>query len=86
MALFDKFIKCDTNGIGLETLFASLMTKRNDGVKGFRVAIVNVADCDTLSDVDCSSIPNMEAEIRDRIYLDECGKPCVVLFNTVAAS
>ena len=84
----DKYLTCETNGIPLEAILLSLMVTHADGSKGFRMVIVDVADCDDLTDgIDCQLTPgNLIAEFKDRIVLDACGKPALLVYNTADAT
>lgn len=83
-----KFMSCDTNGMSLDALFRSLMVTHTDGTKGFRAVIVNVTDCNDLAPgIDCDNTTiTTEQALRERIVLDDCGKPAVVFYNTANAS
>lgn len=86
MATFDQFITCDNNTMSLEALLKSLEVVHDDGRKGYRVMVVNIAECDDLNDRECNDPKTLEQGFRERIALDPCGKPAILVFNTVAAS
>jgi hypothetical protein len=87
----DKFIQCDLSHLSEEQLMKALSAKTTvggDEVEGVRCVIVNATECDNVTDaVDCD-LPHLNKNqlFRNKIVLDPCDKPALLLINTANAS
>lgn len=88
MSKFNTFIKCDTNGMSLESILKSLFVKHTDGTVGIRTVSRTITSCSSLTPavVCANTADNLEELVRQSVVLDACGKPALMLMNTVSAS
>lgn len=88
MSVNAAYVKCDSAHLSDDEIVKGLAVVHDDERKGWRVAIITVTECDDLNDdPTCNNTAKpMSAFIRERLYLDGCGKMVMLFFNTATAS